>query len=322
MLRSLFELAIERKRIEDSSEYERSTAGGVGGYIAFHAALRRAYDQFIRNLTKKCKELVRHHLDSVTSRYSQVYGPENNMRNGFFGFGASTTGYRFNRSSASMFMDLSEGLGSLQEEGLDEEHENVPPSGHLQATPGRGSDSRDPLRESQMTVPETPSPDQPSSESGAKKKEYGIASGRIVSAVGAELGGRKRQMPSVSNARVGQNKEPKHSNSNVLFGNNSSTSAYTEVCSLAAQHFGSIREALIEQSVPSTLNAGFLTPCRDKLVVALGLELFAVTDATFMDMFVAPGAVDLLRNERHVMQKRQKTLQSCLNEFRNLARSL
>jgi len=56
--------------------------------------------------------------------------------------------------------------------------------------------------------------------------------------------------------------------------------------------------------------------------VALGLELFAVTDETFMDMFVAPGAVDLLRNERQVMQKRQKTLQSCLNEFRNLARGL
>lgn len=323
VLRSLFELAIERKRIEDSSECEKSTAAGVGGYIAFHAALRRAYDQFIRNLTKKCKELVRHHLDSVTSRYSQVYRPEYNMGNGVFGLGASTTGYRFNRLSAPMFTDLSEDLGCPQEEGLDEEHENVAPPGHLQATPSRGSDSRDPLRESQMTVPETPSPDQPSDEIGAaKKKEYGIASGRIVSAIGVELGGRKRQMPLVSNARVGQNKEPKHSNSNGLFGNNSSTSAYTEVCSLAAQHFGSIREALIEQSVPSTLNAGFLTPCRDKLVVALGLELFAVTDETFMDMFVAPGAVDLLRNERQVMQKRQKTLQSCLNEFRNLARGL
>jgi len=112
-----------------------------------------------------------------------------------------------------------------------------------------------------MTFPKTPSPDQPSGEIGAaKKKEYGIASGCIVSTIGVELGGRKRQMPLVSNARVGQNKEPKHSNSNGLFGNNSSTSAYTEVCSLAAQHFGSIREALIEQSVPSTLNAGFLTP--------------------------------------------------------------
>lgn len=319
VLRSLFELAIERKRIEDSSDCERSTAAGVGGYIAFHAALRRAYDQFIQNLTKKCKELVRHHLDSVTSPYSQVYRPEYNMGNGFFGFGASTRGYRVNRSSAPMFMDLSEDLGCPQEEGLDEEHENVAPPGHLQATPNRGSDSRDPLRESQMTVPETPSPDQPSSEIGAaKKKEYGIASGRI----GAELGGRKRQMPLVSNSRVGQNKEPKNSNSNVLFGNNSSSSAYTEVCSLAAQHFGSIREALIEQSVPSALNAGFLTPCRDKLVVALGVELFAVTDETFMDMFVAPGAVDLLRNERQVTQKRLKTLQSCLNEFRNLARAL
>jgi hypothetical protein len=97
-----------------------------------------------------------------------------------------------------------------------------------------------------MTVPETPSLDQPSGEiSAAKKKEYGIASGCIVSAIGVELGGPKRQIPLVSNARVGQNKEPKHSNSNGLFGNNNSMSTYTEVCSLAAQHFGSTREALI-----------------------------------------------------------------------------
>jgi hypothetical protein len=35
-----------------------------------------------------------------------------------------------------------------------------------------------------MTVPKTPSPDQPSSEiSAAKKKEYGIASGHIVSSL-------------------------------------------------------------------------------------------------------------------------------------------
>ncbi len=56
--------------------------------------------------------------------------------------------------------------------------------------------------------------------------------------------------------------------------------------------------------------------------MTLGLELFAVTDETFMDMFVAPGAVDQLQNELQSTQKRHKTLQSCLNEFRNLARVL
>ncbi|GLJ31047.1 hypothetical protein SUGI_0621300 [Cryptomeria japonica] len=314
VLRSLFDLAVERKNIEDSS-VEGSTAG-VGGYIAFNAALRRAYDRFIHSLTKKCKELVRHHLDSVTSPYSQICGIDSF---GFVGIGVSTAGYKVHRP---MFLDLSEGLGCLEEEGFNEGNENIAPEGQCQETPNKGSGvPRDPLRESQMTVPETPSPELPSSEiCAAKKKDYAIASGRIGIAVGvgAEVGGRKRAIASAANDRAGQNKEPKHG----LFGEKSSKSAYTEVCSLAAQHFGRIREALIDRSVPSTLNAGFLTPCRDRLVVTLGLELFAVTDETFMDMFVAPGAVDQLQNELQTTQKRHKTLQSCLNEFRNLARVL
>ncbi|KAG7594845.1 Dynamin-type guanine nucleotide-binding (G) domain [Arabidopsis thaliana x Arabidopsis arenosa] len=57
-----------------------------------------------------------------------------------------------------------------------------------------------------------------------------------------------------------------------------------------------IREVLVERSVTSTLNSGFLTPCRDRLVVALGLDLFAVIDDKFMDIFVAPGAIDVLQN--------------------------
>lgn len=61
---------------------------------------------------------------------------------------------------------------------------------------------------------------------------------------------------------------------------------------------------------------------RDRLVVALGLDLFAVNDEKFMDMFVAPGAIDVLQNERVSLVKRQKILHTCLNEFKNVARSL
>lgn len=56
--------------------------------------------------------------------------------------------------------------------------------------------------------------------------------------------------------------------------------------------------------------------------MALMLDLFAVNDEKFMDMFVAPGAIDVLQNERESLTKRQKTLQSCLNEFKNVARAL
>lgn len=56
--------------------------------------------------------------------------------------------------------------------------------------------------------------------------------------------------------------------------------------------------------------------------MALGLDLFAVNDEKFMDMFVAPGAIDVLESERESLSKRQKILQSCLNEFKNVARAL
>lgn len=57
-------------------------------------------------------------------------------------------------------------------------------------------------------------------------------------------------------------------------------------------------------------------------MVALGLDLFAVNDEIFMDMFVAPGAVDVLQTERLSLHKRQKILHSCLTEFKTIARAL
>ncbi|KAH7844372.1 hypothetical protein Vadar_027279 [Vaccinium darrowii] len=61
---------------------------------------------------------------------------------------------------------------------------------------------------------------------------------------------------------------------------------------------------------------------RDLLVVALVLDLFAVNDEKFMDMFVAPGAIDILQNEQQSLHKRQKILHSCLKEFKTVARTL
>ena len=67
----------------------------------------------------------------------------------------------------------------------------------------------------------------------------------------------------------------------------------------------------------------YATLCsRDRIFVALGLDLFAVNDEKFMDMFVAPGAIDVLQNERESLMKRQKMLQSCLNEFKSVAQAL
>ncbi|KAF7146036.1 hypothetical protein RHSIM_Rhsim04G0021600 [Rhododendron simsii] len=116
VLGNLFDLAVERNHCRDSGfsifashtsyktcDSDGRKTGDMDGYVGFHAALRHSYSRFLRDIAKQCKQLVRHHLDSITSPYSQVC-----YENDFLGTYGSEV-----------------------------------------------------LRESQMTVPETPSPDQP-----------------------------------------------------------------------------------------------------------------------------------------------------------------
>ncbi|CAN6443614.1 unnamed protein product [Victoria cruziana] len=313
VLRNLFDLAAERNRNNESLDDER-WKGSMDGYVGFHAALRHSYNQFIHDLSMQCKQLVRHHLDSVTSPYSQIcYYDSDSFGSSAFGI-TSSNRCNFSSSFALYGVDLS-GRTNAQDNRMDDQ-ENQPPKGNAPQhnTPGKSSE-KEVLKECQMTIPETPSPDQPGEPVGAgKKKDHGNH---------GELGMRKRHM------RVNPNNislDLHQRNGNLFGGPNDhaarSGSAYSEVCAAASQHFARIREVLIERSVPSTLNSGFLTPCRDRLMVALGLNLFAVNDERFMDMFVAPGAADVLRNERESLQKRQNILQSCLTEFKNVARAL
>ena len=60
----------------------------------------------------------------------------------------------------------------------------------------------------------------------------------------------------------------------------------------------------------------------ERLFLALGFELFAINDDKFMNMFVAPGAVEAIQNERESLLKCQKTFVSCLNEFKNISSTL
>ncbi|MQM06872.1 hypothetical protein Taro_039703 [Colocasia esculenta] len=330
VLRNLFDLAIERNYSNDSSECELrcclslSTSfpvclvphmynltdgkkkGDMDGHIGFHAALRRSYNSFIQELSKQCKQLVRHHLDSVTSAYSRLcYEAE--MR-GILGSG--TTFYQI--PASPFFLELSDAATS-QDEATVADQENIHPINHQQTTPGKGNEVKGVLRESQLTVPETPSPDQPSDPTCGVKKEIGNC---------LDVGGRKRHTRITSGRNADLSRNP---NGGLLFGSDvgsRTASAYSEICLLAAQHFARIREVLIERNVPSTLNSGLLTPCRDQLVVALGIDLFAVNDEKFMGMFMAPGAKDHLQSEHQSLRKRQKILQSCLIEFKNIAHAL
>ncbi|KAE8731765.1 Dynamin-related protein 5A [Hibiscus syriacus] len=262
VLGNLFNIALERNRCRES-EYGKNT-GNWDGYVGFHAALRHAYNRFIKDLAKQCKQLVRHHLDSVTSPYSQVC-----YENDFHGvFGSSASSYHiYNRASAASFcLELSDG-GQLTRDKTNDQ-ENIPPESNAkQTTPGKGQEAREAHQENQMTVPETPSPDQPCDVVYARvKKELGN---------GIEVGPRKRIARMTGN-RNNDQLDKVHNGGSLLFGNGDTRtgSSYSEICSSAAQHFARIREVLVDRSVTSTLNSGFLTPCRDKLVLAVGLDLF------------------------------------------------
>ncbi|XP_021722822.1 dynamin-related protein 5A-like [Chenopodium quinoa] len=299
VLTNLFELANERNQCQNS-EYGKKT-GDMDGYVGFHAALRHSFNRFIKDLAKQCKQLVRHHLDSVTSPYSLACY-ESDVQGSLI-----TSSYR-QVSPASLYLDMSDGARGLQNEATTNQ-ENIPPEKNVrETTPGKGPEDREALRDNQMTVPETPSPDQPCElVYGLVKKEAGNY---------MEVGARKRHPRILGN----------RNNAGLHFGNGDnafrSGSAYADICSSAAQHFARIREILVEKSVTTALNSGFLTPCQERLMVSLGMDLFAVNDEKFMEMFVAPGAIDILQNERQSLQKRQKVLQSCLNEFKSVARTL
>ncbi|RAL45472.1 hypothetical protein DM860_014861 [Cuscuta australis] len=311
VLGNLFELAIERNRRCGSHYGDKD--GDVNGYVGFHASLRQSYNSFIKDLSRHCKQLLRHHLDSVTSPYSLVCYED--LSGTTFGTGSNSSIYGWNQASASSFcLELTDG-GRRSDVVVAEDQENIPPGKNVQeTTPGKVGEARDTLRESLVTVPETPSPDQPNDAA-----DYGIKKelGNCI-----EVGARKRH------SRLGSKKNPDHlrgQNVSLLFGSgdaNLTRSPYAEICALAAKHFARMRDVLVEQSVSSTLNSSFLTPCRERLLVSLGLDLFAVSDEKFMDMFVSPGTIDVLESERQSLQKRQKTLNSCLNEFKSVARGL
>ncbi|XP_076923662.1 dynamin-related protein 5A-like [Bidens hawaiensis] len=263
VLTNLFDLAMEKNQHLHFEGGKKT--GDMDGYVGFHAALRRSYNCFIRDLVKQRKQLVRQHLDSITSPYSLVcyetdllYGPGPN----------SSSGYR------TSYLDLSD-------------QENIPPvNNNQETTPGRvlkAAGEADKL-----------SPD--------RAREQGNF---------IEGGARKRH--------------PRMLGDSKMLGNQKGSqpgSTYDQICSLAAQHFARIREVLVEQSVTTALNSGFITPCQEGLMVTLGVDLFAVKDEKFMDMFVAPGAIDILQSERESLLKRQMILHSCLTEFKSVATSL
>ncbi|CAM6104875.1 unnamed protein product [Calypogeia fissa] len=147
--------------------------------------IKLGHQQFIRDLNRHCKDSVRDHLIAVTSPYTHQIKCSWESSNPTM-FGLASLGSGFPQVSSTPFsLEAQDGKDPMQlytDVVNDiEEEENFPPQGSQMdclnvetLSPGKGE--RCPLKESQQTVPETPSLEQ---RQPSKQKEYAISNGQL-----------------------------------------------------------------------------------------------------------------------------------------------
>ena len=126
---------------------------------------------------------------------------------------------------------------------------------------------REPLRESQMTVPETPSPDMLAGKGGGRRRDF--------------LSGRNADNPSPTKARGRPQRNAAAAN---VFGDQVKSS-YGTICGAAEKMFNRIRQGVTCHAAPSSLKSAFLEPLSSKLASQISIDLLACTDDEFMAMF-------------------------------------
>eukprot|EP00877_Chromochloris_zofingiensis_P001237 jgi/Chrzof1/11113/Cz05g24080.t1 len=249
-------------------------------YIAFHASLRAAHASFVSRLEVHAKGLLRHHLDAATGEFA-----------------------------LALMASLPDLWSSCpQHEENDVDMENMPPAGGENAQDSGlqvSLPSRTPFRPSQLTVPETPSPE-----------------GLMLQAAQAGKKGPGRHVdntPSKGRVTKAQRLDGGMHNGAQLY---EGRGTYSDVIKYAERLFARIRQAVACQQAPTTLKAAFLDPVRENLATEVALEMFAKTDQEFMSMFTAAGAMAALQSKRDGLQRRVEGLIKCKTEFQELAKCL
>ena len=126
---------------------------------------------------------------------------------------------------------------------------------------------REPLRESQMTVPETPSPDMMAAKGGGRRRDF--------------LSGRHADNSSPTKVRGRQHRNAGATNAP----NDQVKNSYGAICGTAEKMFNRIRQGVTCQAAPSSLKSAFLEPLSAKLASQISIDLLACTDQEFMGMF-------------------------------------
>lgn len=284
IVRRLHDLAVERVR----------TAAGAPPQPlgTFAGALRQSYDRFVAAKAAECKQLLRHHLEVATSRYAFPTGPRTARRTR----AGSVTAFAafpdpLAPAPAGEALEAAPAVTPLAIR-LEEETENVHPM----------------LAASQLgEIPETPEAEQGLDRRDVRGKRRSALAG--VGGVGSPARGGKRTRRAGTNAATTAVSSP-------------ASAAYQRVCSEAEDIFDQMRGTLLSDAVPTALRAGFLTPCRERLVHEVATELFARTDEDFLRDFSPAGALERLRAEHAACQKRADGLASMRADFEATAAEL
>lgn len=146
-----------------------------------------------------------------------------------------------------------------------EDEENV---GRETSAARESHTDRVPLRESQMTVPETPSPDMFAAGKGPAGRRRDFLAPRNLENASPPKGRSRRNAAAALHTSTDQVK-----------------SSYTQICSIAEKIFKTIRQGVTCQAAPSSLKSAFLEPLSSKLASHMAIDLLACTDDEFMSMF-------------------------------------
>ncbi|KAL0037146.1 hypothetical protein WJX79_002609 [Trebouxia sp. C0005] len=273
LLRHAFDIAADSQQLLQDPSHDT-----LRPYVAFHAALRSAYHSFIAHLEDNCKSLMRHHLEAATSEF------------------AVTT----LAGMDDLHVDDRNDTGVTSTSSDDFENAN-----RESMHPRESVIDREPLRESQMTVPETPSPDMlAAGKGGGRRRDF--------------LSGRNADNPSPTKARG----RPQRNATAANMSNDQVKNSYGTICGTAEKMFNRIRQGVTCHAAPSSLKSAFLEPLSSKLASQISIDLLACTDEEFMAMFTAAGAVAVLEARRDALARRVEGLVRCKNEFQELARCL
>ena len=189
------------------------------------------------------------------------------------------------------------------------------------ARAGRPQPGRSNFLTTQMTVPETPSPDIAST---AKAEVPLSRRAQLAAAAGAGAAGaagRNVDAASPGKGRVAKSARLVNGGSRNLTNATSSLgSGYVDVCAAAEHLFSAVKESIAAQG--PALKATFLEPLQAHLACNLCTELVGKTDEQFMGHFATAGALAALEADRDAVRKRADGLSKMTDEFGELARAL